>query len=102
MLGPRRTPGERIDAFEIVRHLASGGMGDVYVARHTETDELVALKLLGEPSAAAAVRFQREARLVAKLVHPHIVGGRGSGQTREGQAYIAMELLTGTDLDTRM
>jgi tetratricopeptide (TPR) repeat protein len=98
----RRADGERIGAFEIVRYLASGGMGDVYVGRHVETGEEVALKFLGDSSPASIERFEREGRIASSLKHRNIVGGRGYGRTSDGVAYIAMELLRGEDLDRRI
>lgn len=95
----RRVDGERIGPFEIVRYLASGGMGDVYVARVASTGDEVALKFLGDSSPASIERFEREGRIASNLHHQNIVGGRGFGRTDDGVAYIAMELLHGQDLD---
>ncbi len=98
----RRPDGERIGSFEIVRYLASGGMGDVYVGRQVDTDEEVALKFLGDSSPASLERFEREGRIASNLKHRNIVGGRGFGRTPDGVAYIAMELLHGQDLDQQL
>ncbi len=100
--GSRRDPGERIGDFEIVKYLASGGMGDVYVGRDVHSGEAVALKFLAESSPAAVARFEREGRIASGLRHPHVVSGRGFGRTDDGVAYIAMELLRGEDLDDRL
>jgi len=102
MMGPRRAIGERVGAFEIVEHLASGGMGEVYVAR-AANGELVALKLLlADESHPLSARFEREGRLATMLDHPHIVAARESGRAPDGTPYIAMELLSGIDLETHL
>ncbi len=88
--------------FEIVEYLASGGMGDVYVARDTRTGEAVALKFVRDLTSMAAERFQREVRIAERLHHPHIVDGRGSGATGDGSWYLATELLRGAPLATRL
>ncbi|MCY0995476.1 protein kinase [Nannocystis sp. ILAH1] len=90
--------------FEIDRLAGSGGMGVVYRARDRASGEHVALKLLqigvGGPDDAA--RFTREARLLAELRHPGIVGYVDHGQTPEGQRFLAMEWLEGEDLSGRL
>jgi len=68
---------------EIVEMIGCGGMGIVYKARQIHLDRLVALKLLrakcsGDPSLSE--RFTREARALAKLTHPNIVGVHDFGQ----------------------
>lgn len=102
VLGRRRNEGDRIGAYEVVRYLASGGMGDVYEARDTRTQATVALKLLGDRAPLAVVRFEREARIATELQHPHIVAIHGHGRDDEGLPYIAMELLRGEDLHHRL
>lgn len=85
--------------YEILRALGEGGMGVVYLARHTRLDRLVALKLLSaERSEKLAPRFEREARTMARLNHPNIVGFYDSGQTPEGQLYLVMEYVEGATL----
>jgi len=102
MSSPRRAIGERIGSFEIIEHLASGGMGEVYVAR-SKNGELVALKLLlADESSPLSARFEREGRVAVRLEHPHIVAARESGRAPDGTPYIAMELLSGTDLETHL
>ncbi|MFY0534260.1 serine/threonine-protein kinase [Nannocystis pusilla] len=90
--------------FEIDRLAGSGGMGLVYRARDRASGEWIALKLLqtgvGGPDDAA--RFTREARLLAELRHPGIVGYVDHGQTPEGQRFLAMEWLEGEDLSHRL
>jgi eukaryotic-like serine/threonine-protein kinase len=61
--------GDKLGAYEIVAHIGSGGMGDVYKARDTRLDRTVAIKF---SKAQFTERFDREARAVAALNHPHI------------------------------
>jgi serine/threonine protein kinase len=69
------SPGARLGPYEIVSPLGTGGMGEVYRTRDTRLDRTVALKVLPSDlatDAAARARFEREARAVAALDHPHI------------------------------
>lgn len=93
--------GTRLGKYEIVRHIATGGMGSVYRAIDTETGEVVALKILRENLAARPVlieRFRREARNAAKLIHPNIVTLRDWGEI-DGIYFLAMEFIEGIELD---
>ncbi len=70
-------PGAKIRDYEIIRLIGSGGMGEVWLARETMLDRLVAVKLISvrlTQDQAFAARFQNEARIQARLSHPHIVG----------------------------
>ena len=70
------TPGSTIGPYEIVALLGEGGMGEVYKARDTRLDRFVALKVLSASLAGDREfreRFDREARAIAALTHPHIV-----------------------------
>ena len=98
-------PGHMLGPYRIESQLGAGGMGEVYKATDTKLGRAVALKLL-PPSFASdperLARFQREARTLAALNHPHIAqvydaGTDGAGATG---AYIAMELVEGEDLST--
>ncbi|MBX3743717.1 MAG: serine/threonine protein kinase [Verrucomicrobiae bacterium] len=85
---------------EILRPLGAGGMGAVYQARQPALDRLVALKILprGGPDAPQFTeRFNREARALARLSHPHIVAVHEFGQT-QGLHYFIMEYVDGTNL----
>ena len=92
--------GNTLGHYEIVEKLGSGGMGDVYRARDTKLDRDVALKLLPTESARdpqSRIRFEREARAIARLKHPNIVRVYGMGRAR-GMLYIASEFVDGRDL----
>jgi len=85
---------------EILELLGSGGMGVVYKARQPQLDRFVALKVLPAGVAADpefAERFAREARALAKLNHPNIVGIYDFGRT-EGGYYFMMEYVKGATL----
>ena len=80
-------------------------MGVVYLAHDTVLDRPVALKLMAPTIAASAVakeRFEREARIVARLRHPNIVTVHDLGYHTDGSPYIVMERLTGQDLLTAL
>ncbi|MFO0555708.1 MAG: hypothetical protein U0271_45450, partial [Polyangiaceae bacterium] len=87
------------DRLRLVRPLGQGGMGSVWVARHTTLDIDVAVKFIAPSLGAVApdvlVRFKREAQLAAKLAGPHVVRTLDHGVTADGVPYIAMELLKG-------
>ncbi|HET7453648.1 MAG TPA: serine/threonine-protein kinase, partial [Thermoanaerobaculia bacterium] len=98
------SPGSRLGPYEIVSPLGAGGMGEVYRARDTRLERDVAVKILPERLADdpdALARFEREAKAVAALSHPNILGIFDFG--REGAvAYAAMELLEGENLRDRL
>ena len=67
--------GSRLGPYEIVDPLGDGGMGDVYRARDTRLGRTVAIKLLNAElsgDAGSRDRFEREARSIAALTHPHV------------------------------
>ena len=84
---------------EILAFIGRGGMGAVYKARQPALDRFVALKLLAphRTDSGFAERFGREARALAKLVHPNIVAVHDFGQV-EGWNYIIMEFVDGVNL----
>ncbi len=90
------------DRFEIIEEIGRGGMGVVYRARDRHDGSFVALKVV-LPAVASSpedlARFIREAGIVQKLSHPHIVPYRDLGHA-SGQLYFAMQLVPGTDLQT--
>jgi eukaryotic-like serine/threonine-protein kinase len=67
--------GQRLGPYEIVSAIGAGGMGEVYKARDTRLDRIVAIKVLSArlaDSAEVRERFEREAKTIASLNHPHI------------------------------
>src|SRR5512143_726025 len=87
--------------YDIVRLLGKGAMGHVYVAHDTVLDRDVALKVMAAQIAddpELKLRFEREARAVAKMTHPNVVTVFDLGTHSDGSSYIAMELLRGQDL----
>jgi serine/threonine protein kinase len=90
----------RFPQFEIIDLLGRGGMGVVYKARQINLDRLVALKILPPLEAMTpdfVERFRREARSLAKLSHPNIVGVHDFGESG-GLYYFAMEFVDGVNL----
>ncbi len=96
--------GTRLGPYEVLSPIAAGGMGEVYRARDTRLDREVAVKVLPEPLSrdpAALARFEREAKAVAALSHPGILGLYDIG--REGDvSYAVSELLDGETLRDRL
>ena len=87
--------------YEVVRKLAEGGVGAVYLAMQRPLDRPVALKVLLKKYAddeTALKRFEKEAAAVARLAHAHIVVLYDFGATETGDLYIAMEFLRGQSL----
>jgi serine/threonine protein kinase len=93
-----------IASYEVTGPIGAGGMGEVYRARDTTLGREVAIKTL--PSALAKepdrlARFEREAKLLAALNHPHIAVVYGLDE-HEGTKYPAMELIEGETLDRKL
>lgn len=96
--------GESVGRYRIVEQIGQGGMGIVYKAFHRDLNRTFALKVLksGDLTTEDTVkRFQREARLTAKLKHPHIVAVHDAGE-EQGIHYIAMEFIDGEPLSVRL
>ena len=91
--------GEVFAGYEIVRSLGTGGMGEVYLAKHPRLPRRDALKVLRADLSADReyrVRFEREADLASTLWHPHVVAVHDRGQN-DGQLWITMDFVDGTD-----
>src|SRR5215475_9288909 len=96
--------GTRLGPYEVIAPLGAGGMGEVYRARDTRLGREVALKVLPPDVAGDAgrrARFEQEARAVAALNHPNIVGLYDIG-IENGVAYIVTELVSGETLSAVM
>lgn len=91
----------KVGVYEVVREIARGGMGVVYLARDPNLGREVALKLLGLGSDAARERFAREAEALGRLRHPAIVPIHDAGQF-EDQLYMVLEYVPGTSLEQRL
>ena len=92
--------GSVLNHYKIVRHLGSGGMGDVYQAEDTKLNRQVALKLLPEEVARnpeRIARFEREAKAVAALDHPNIVSIY-SVEEAGGHRFLVLQLAEGRTL----
>src|SRR5215813_10446398 len=96
--------GARLGPYEILAQAGSGGMGEVYRARDTRLERTVAIKVL--PAHLSATdegrqRFEREAKTISQLTHPHICALFDVG--REGDTeYLVMEFLEGETLSQRL
>jgi serine/threonine protein kinase len=92
--------GPRIRDYQVLEQIGAGGMGTVYLARHTRLDKTVALKIMKgdrERDSQAIARFEREMWAVGKLEHPHIVRALDAGE-EAGTHFLVMEFLEGCDL----
>src|SRR5262245_43253751 len=97
-------PGTKLGPYEIEAPLGAGGMGEVYKARDTRLDRTVAVKILpahlsGDP--LLRQRFEREAKAVSSLNHPHICTLHDVG-SQDGTDYLVMEFLEGETLAARL
>jgi serine/threonine protein kinase len=98
------TSGTKLGPYDIVAPLGAGGMGEVYRARDTRLDRIVAIKILPEHLADRAdlrERFEREAHTIASLNHPHICSIYDVGH-QNGTDYLVMEYLEGETLAQRL
>ena len=96
--------GSRLGAYEVVRPIGAGGMGEVYRARDPRLSRDVAIKVLAPGvslDAGRVARFEQEARAAAALNHPNILSVFDIGQS-EGAPYIVSELLEGETLRERL
>jgi serine/threonine protein kinase/Tol biopolymer transport system component len=98
-------PGSRVDAYELIRPLGRGGMGEVWLATEVHLRRKVALKLLPldlTRDTTRVTRFQQEARAASALSHPNVCVIHALGMTADGQHYIAMEYVEGQTLRARL
>jgi Tol biopolymer transport system component/predicted Ser/Thr protein kinase len=97
-------PGRRLGPYEILSAIGAGGMGEVYKARDTRLDRIVAIKVLPAHLADRAElreRFDREAKTIASLNHPHICTLYDTGHQDEID-YLVMEYIEGETLAQRL
>ncbi len=97
-------PGTRLGVYDITAQIGEGGMGAVYRATDTSLNRQVAIKVLPEAFAAdpdRLARFEREAKTLASLNHPHIAAIYGFEKSA-GQHALVMELVEGDDLSDRI
>jgi len=96
--------GTRLGPYEVQSPLGSGGMGEVYAARDTRLERTVAIKILPErltDDPAFRERFDREARIISQLDHPHICALYDVGE-EQGRAFLVMQYLEGETLAARL
>src|SRR5262245_8417009 len=96
--------GARLGPYEIQSAIGAGGMGEVYKARDTRLDRIVAIKILpdaltGDPQFRE--RFAREARAISQLDHPHICTLHDVGE-QNGTSFLVMQYLEGETLEARL
>jgi serine/threonine protein kinase len=98
---PART---KLGSYEILSPIGAGGMGEVYKARDIRLNRIVAIKILTSRfshSGEMKARFDREAKAIASLNHPHICVLHDIGH-QDGTDYLVMEYLEGQTLDARL
>jgi serine/threonine-protein kinase len=96
--------GTRLGSYEVVAQIGAGGMGEVYKARDTRLDRIVAIKVLPAHLADRAElreRFEREAKTIASLNHPLICTLYDTGH-QDGIDFLVMEFLEGETLEQRL
>ena len=100
----RLSPGTRLGPYEVMAALGKGGMGEVYRARDARLDRIVALKIISSDLAADSTfrsRFEREARMLSSLTHPHICVLHDIGH-ESGVDYLVLEYLEGETLADKL
>ncbi|MCH7749936.1 MAG: serine/threonine protein kinase, partial [Acidobacteria bacterium] len=97
-------PGMQIGSYKVTGHLGTGGMGEVYRALDMKLERDVAIKVLPEEftrDEERLARFEREAKLLASLNHPHIATLHGL-EIADGTRFLVMELVEGETLAERI
>src|SRR2546429_9106519 len=97
-------PGRRLGPYEILSSIGAGGMGEVYRARDTRLDRIIAIKVLPTHLAdrpELRERFEREAKTIAGLNHPHICTLHDVGH-QDGIDFLVMEYVEGETLAARL
>ncbi len=95
----------RIGRYRIIRRLGQGGFGRIYLAHDDDLDRPVAIKVPNPEritDSADLEAFLTEARILAKLDHPHIVPVFDVGRTEDGLCFVVSKLVEGSDLAVRM
>ena len=96
------TTGDHVGVFRIINGIGRGGMGEVYTAQQLQPiRRTVALKVIqrrGMHSSEHRLRFEAERQAQALMDHPHIAKVYEAGVTKSGQAYVAMEYVSGTSI----
>lgn len=94
-----------LERYEVLRRIGSGGMGAVYVGRQLAIGREIALKILRQDLMGhekVRERFRREAEIIGRLRHPNTIQLIDYGETEDGLAVMAMELLVGQALSDRL
>jgi serine/threonine protein kinase len=96
--------GKEIEGFVIEQWLGNGAMGEVYLARQTAMDRLIAIKIMTKEKMTAeddSKRFVREVQTLAKLNHPNIVSAISAGNFEQG-SYLAMTYINGSTIEDKI
>src|SRR5437899_1827519 len=96
--------GSRLGPYEVLSPLGAGGMGEVYKAKDTRLERTVAVKVLPQhlsENSDVRQRFEREAKTISSLSHPHICALYDVGN-QDGVEYLVMEYLEGETLADRL
>jgi eukaryotic-like serine/threonine-protein kinase len=100
---PSLDPGSELGAYRIIKEIGAGGMGRVYLGERADGlfARKVAIKLVSPGAAATSLdRMQREQRILAELVHPHVARLYDAGVTDQGAPYLVMEHVDGEPINS--
>jgi eukaryotic-like serine/threonine-protein kinase len=100
----QQTP-QSVGLYDLTEKIAEGGMGTVYKARHRETGDVVAVKLVPPHLASNTVllrRFEQEFRAAKQIDHPNVVKAIDYGQSENGTPYLVMEFVNGESIGQRL